>query len=62
MESKKTVDEQTSGLGESSSHSNPPRVLCSYCKTKITADDFMGHFFNCQGQTGEIGIQTTMGK
>ena len=66
MENEKTIDKQTSGLGESSSsHSNPSissGVLCSYCKTKITADDFMGHFFNCQGQTGEIGIQTTMGK
>ena len=64
MENKKTIDKQTSGES-SSSHSNPSissGVLCSNCKTKITADDFMGHVLTCQAHIGEIGIQTTMGK
>ena len=66
MEDKKTMDKQTSGLGEpSSSHSNPSissGVLCSNCKTKITADDFKVHFMTCQAHTGEMGLQTTTGK
>ena len=63
MEDKKTIDKQT--FGESSSPSNPSissGVICSNCKTKITDDDYMNHIFTCKAHSGEIGIQTTMGK
>ena len=66
MESKKTFDEQTSGLGEqSSSHSNPSTssgTLCRNCKTKITANDYMNHILTCPAHTGEMDFQTTLGK
>lgn len=67
METKKTIDEQTSGLGASSSssitfigYSNPSRVHCPFCKGKFMFSDLENHFFTCH--PGEMEFQTTVGK